>query len=349
VSISTNKGAFTKTEILSQPATWKETLQTLQSDWVGKLPNPQEYDQIVLTGCGSTYYLSIWAARFLHCNSGVPAVALPSSELWYSGEAWLKPFKKVLFIAISRSGQTTETLRALEMFLKNHKKDALAVTCYKDSLLAKMAPTSVITEAGIEQSIAQTRSFSNMMWPIILMQEKYIPENLASTIYTFAHTFLTNYQQTALQIGQDLNLERFFFLGNGPLFGLAQEVMLKMKEMSLSYSEAFHFLEFRHGPMSMVNNRSLIIGFTNKNTPSYPYEIAVFKDMQKLGGKTLAVGNIDKKSYGSDYLFDIGEKVPSPWIYPLYLPLIQLLACERSLAKGLNPDKPENLTAVVEL
>ncbi len=342
-----NSSNFTKTEILSQPETWKETLQYLKSDWDGKLPNVHDYDQIVITGCGSTYYLSIWAARFLHLKTGIPAIALPSSELWYSGDSWLKPFKKILFIAISRSGKTTETLHTLELFLKNRKGDALVITCYQDSLLAKMSPLTVATTEGMEHSIAQTRSFTNMMWPVILLSEKTISERLISTVYETARTFMTDYQDAAAAIGRDLNIERFFFLGNGPLFGLAQEVMLKMKEMSLSYSEAFHFMEFRHGPMSMVNKESLIIGFTNGSSLSF--ELPVFKDMQKLGGKTLAVGSEVEKQSGIDYRFDMGKKVPSPWIYPFYLPLIQLLACERSLAKGLNPDKPENLTAVVEL
>jgi glucosamine--fructose-6-phosphate aminotransferase (isomerizing) len=341
------RGTFTKTEILSQPETWKETLQYLRSDWSDKLPDPKHYDQIVITGCGSTYYLSIWAARFLHSSSGVPTIALPSSELWYSGDTWLKPFKKVLFIAISRSGQTTETLHALDSFLKTGSTDALAITCYKDSSLAKMSPLAITTISGMEQSVAQTRSFSNMMWPIILLGEREIPENTISAVHSAAKAYLSQYQDTARQIGSDLTIDRFFFLGNGPLFGLAQEVMLKMKEMSLSYSEAFHFLEFRHGPMSMVNPQSLIIGFTNDK--SYSYELPVFRDMQKLGGRTLAVGKISEKPQGIDYLFDIGKNVPSNWSFPFYLPLIQLLAYERSMSKGLNPDKPENLTAVVEL
>jgi len=342
-----NKGKFTQPEILSQPETWKETLRYLKTDWGGKLPNLQDYDQIIITGCGSPYYLSIWAARFLHCNVGIPAIALPSSELWYSGELWLKPFKKTLLIAISRSGQTTETLQALNLFLKFQKRDALAITCYQDSPLARMVPLSITTTAGMEQSVAQTRSFSNMMWPIILLSEKNISEELITTIHDSAQSLLSNYQATAREIGNDPTIERFFFLGNGPLFGLSQEVMLKMKEMSLSYSEAFHFLEFRHGPMSMVNSQSLIVGFTNQAT--HAFELPVFHDMQKLGGLTLAVGKFAEKPQSINYLFNIDKNVPFAWSYPFYLPLVQLIAFERSIAKGLNPDRPENLTAVVEL
>ena len=62
------------------------------------------------------------------------------------------------------------------------------------------------------------------------------------------------------RLGADLEVERFFFLGSGPFYGLACEAMLKLKEMSLSYAEPYHFLEFRHGPMSMVDARTLVVG-----------------------------------------------------------------------------------------
>ena len=64
----------------------------------------------------------------------------------------------------------------------------------------------------------------------------------------------------AQSIGADLDLDRFYFLGSGPRYGLACELSLKMKEMSLTHSEPFHFMEFRHGPMSMVTESTVIVG-----------------------------------------------------------------------------------------
>ena len=65
---------------------------------------------------------------------------------------------------------------------------------------------------------------------------------------------IENYQGLAQSIGTAADLDRFYFLGSGPRYGLACELSLKMKEMSLSHSEPFHFMEFRHGPMSMVTD-----------------------------------------------------------------------------------------------
>lgn len=342
-----NKGSFTSREILSQPETWAETLKYLKKDWSTGLPVIKDYDEVILTGCGSTYFLSIWAARLLQSSTGVTCVSVPGSEIWIAGKNWIHPSRKTLLIAVSRSGRTTETLHALEYFKKSCQGDAVAITCYADSPLAKMAPTVFTTTSGMEHSVAQTRSFTNMMWPVILLAQRNLPDDLVDTISRSAQKMIDTYQETAHRIGSNPAIERFFFLGSGPLYGLALEVMLKMKEMSLSYSEAFHFLEFRHGPMSMVNNHSLIVGFTDPKRAEY--ELPVFRDMKKLGGQTLAVGNLPGNSPAIDFEFKLNEAISTPWSYPLYLPLIQLVAYARSISRGLNPDKPENLTAVVEL
>lgn len=341
------RGKFTREEILSQPYTWNDTISCLQKDWGKKNPEIQNYEQVIITGCGSTYYLSIWAARFLQMSTGIPCISLPSSELWYSGDTWIKPHTNSLLISISRSGKTTETLHAMDTFLGSKGGDALAITCYADSPLAKMAPSSIITSAGMEHSIAQTRSFTNMMWPIIFMGSGNIHDEQIKLIRQSSQKIIDDYQSAALEIGNNPVFERFFFLGNGPLYGLAQEVMLKMKEMSLSYSEAYHFLEFRHGPMAMINNLSLVLGFIDEDT--HDFEFPVLHDMQKLGAKTLAVGKPYTPNEKPDFNFAWNREIPRQFTYPFYLPLIQLIAYERSMSKGLNPDKPENLTAVVEL
>jgi glutamine---fructose-6-phosphate transaminase (isomerizing) len=345
--MQSEKGKFTQQEILSQPSTWMETLKYLQADWEDKLPVLQNYDQIIITGCGSTYYFSIWASRFLQQNTGISCMALPSSEIWYSGESWLRPYRNTLVIAVSRSGLTTETLHAVEYYKQTKKGDVAVITCYEDSPLAKMSPITFATTAGKEQSIAQTRSFTNMMWPIIYLSERNVADALIEKIGQTSQQLIDKYRSIAQEIGRNSEITKFFFLGNGALHGLSQEVMLKIKEMSLSHSEAFHFLEFRHGPMSMVNKNALVVGF---NDPSLKeYEFPVMADMKKLGGCTLAVGAYESSPSFADYVFNIGKEIPQKWSYPLYLPLMQLIAYERSISKGLDPDNPENLSAVVEL
>jgi glucosamine--fructose-6-phosphate aminotransferase (isomerizing) len=143
-----------------------------------------------------------------------------------------------------------------------------------------------------------------------------------------------------LKAGAATDLDRFYFLGSGPRYGLACEVNLKMKEMTLTHSEPFHVLEFRHGPISMAGSTALVTGLLSES--NYDHEAAVMQDVQRLGGQTLALGEA-----GTDVAF--ASQLPEAMRNVLYLPIPQLMGCHRALAKGLNPDRPNNLNAVVKL
>jgi len=113
-----------------------------------------------------------------------------------------------------------------------------------------------------------------------------------------------------------------------------------MKEMTLTHSEPFHFLEFRHGPMSMVNQSTVVVGMLSEQ--NRVHEAKVLSEMKMLGGTVAAVGEKE-----ADVCFE--SNVPEQVRGVLYLPALQLMAFYRSVAKGLNPDRPTNLTAVVKL
>jgi glucosamine--fructose-6-phosphate aminotransferase (isomerizing) len=148
------------------------------------------------------------------------------------------------------------------------------------------------------------------------------------------------YEAWAKEMGENLAFDRFYFLGSGIRYGLACEVNLKMKEMTLTHSEPFHFLEFRHGPMSMVNENTVVVGMLSD--VNRVHEAKVLSEMKELGGTVASFGEKD-----ADVQFESG--IPELVRGVLYLPVLQLMAFYRSLAKGLNPDRPNNLTAVVKL
>lgn len=347
------RGLNTLAEIESQPATWEKVLSAFskKKDDLQNNLDLTKIDQAIVVGCGSTYYLSQSVAacfsRFFH----KPARAMPSSDVMIFPEL-IQP-EHTLMVAISRSGTTTETLRAVNKFKELRGGPVVSVTCYPDSPLA--ANTDFILEASAaqEKSIAQTRSFTSMLLlahafiSVCGHQEtgfekiKELPSLLADFIFRSG--------DLPQKIGEDLNIKHIIFLGGGPLYGLANEGMLKMKEMSLTYSEAFHPLEFRHGPMSMANNEMLVIGLMTSQGCSY--ETAVLKDMQNLGAKVMAVGEKlnDLRGWKPDHFFEIKSGL-NEWIRgPLYIPILQRIAFFRAIKKGLDPDQPRNLTAVVKL
>lgn len=151
---------------------------------------------------------------------------------------------------------------------------------------------------------------------------------------------ISSYGDGAQKIGEDLSFDRFYFLGSGMRYGLACEVNLKMKEMTLTHSEPFHFLEFRHGPMSMVNENTIVVGMLSEANRCH--EARVLDEMKALGARVLDIAETDAKIV-------FNSNIPEAVRGVLYLPVLQLIAFHRSLAKGLNPDRPTNLTAVVKL
>ena len=307
-----------------------------------QLPKAENYDQVIFTGCGSTYYLSLAAAALYQELTGRVARAIPSGELLLNPNTILAN-QKILLAAISRSGTTTETVKAVEKFKATKLGNVLVISNY-DEALARLADFSIVISNGQEESVAQTRSFASMYVSATAFCARIAGrDNLLDCMSSLPETgerLIKDFEPSARQMGENLNFDRFYFLGSGIRYGLACEVNLKMKEMTLTHSEPFHFLEFRHGPMSMINKKAFIVGLVSES--NFSHEKAVLNEMQVLGGKTVALGES-----GADIVFKSG--VPESVQGVLYLPVLQLMAFYRSLAKGFNPDRPANLTAVVKL
>jgi len=287
-------------EIISQPQTWRATLdgftdkRAALAEFLGET-NP---DHVLVTGCGSTHYLAQSAATTLTRRAGLPARALPASEIWlYHVQI---PLEKTLLLAVSRSGTTTETLRAVERFRETSDGPVLAINCYPESTLARQADFVLAAPAAQEQSVAQTRSFTSML-------------------------LLT--QSLTAALARD------------------EEMLARLRRLPVAH----HPLEFRHGPMSMVNEQTLVVGFLSDTGAAQ--ETRVLEDMSRLGGRTLALVE-DRAVFAGwqpDDLVELRSGLDEWERGPLYLPPIQQMAYHRAVAKGLNPDRPHNLTAVVEL
>lgn len=344
-----DKGVSTKEEILSQPEIWERSLTRLQNGGWDSFPALNDYQQIYVIGCGSTYYLSTWASKVIQTQTGICSRPLPASELWLQSDAWISPGKKFCILAISRSGSTSETVEAVRLLRPNPWVDVIVITCYPESDLALMADTFIAFPAAQEKSIAQTRSFSNMMLGIPFLIHRDYKEGLAGQLHSCGSKLIETHSALMMDLANDSDLNRLFFLGSGSRYGLACEAMLKMKEMSLSYSEAYHFLEFRHGPMSMVNDESLIIGLLGDQNQSK--ELRVLQDMKNLGGKILAIGDEikGKLPVWIDHYIPLNRQGLNGYGDVLYLPPLQILAYEKAIKKNLDPDNPKNLDAVVIL
>ncbi len=340
-------GQHTLLEIQSQPEVWTEALaafdpgrQHLQS-----LLETGAFDQVIVTGCGSTYYLALTAARLLR-QAGCHALACPASELLLHRKSISLPGHRYLLLSVSRSGSTTETVRAQERFRANHGGPIVTITCDAGSPLAGSADFALAIDAAQERSVAQTRSFSSMLLVLQQLAALVAGHDLAASrpLPDFCRHLLNRYGGLAQSLGENSAISKFFFLGSDALYGIACEAMLKMKEMSLSYSEAYHTLEFRHGPMSMVGEDSLVIGLISPDAARH--EQRVLQEMAELGATVLAIG---QELGPHQHQVALPADLPA-WCAPvLYLPILQLLAYRRAIFNGCDPDNPQQLTAVVAL
>lgn len=349
------RGVHTYREIMGQFAAWEATMNEVlnQQQRLERFLQEEGFEEVVFTGCGSGYYLSLAATAAFQAITGVRSSAVPASEIFFYPERSLMQEDATLLVAVSRSGETTETLQAVETFRRRGGERVLAISCYQESALVKSASFSLVAKKAREKSVVQTGSFSSMLLAAQLcaaiaagrtnhqVELKALPTH-GARVMGESHPLI---RRTA----EDERYTQFFFLGSGGYYGLACEASLKMKEMSLSQAEAFHSLEFRHGPKSMLAENSLVIALLSNS--AMRYEVPLLAELKGYGGQVLALverGSKDELG-GVDYVIPLHSGLSELARGFLFIPPLQLLGYYRAMAKGLDPDRPAHLDSVVRL
>lgn len=346
-------GAATLREIFSQPQAWRSSLQTLEKlklePLVGdKHPGSHEW---LFVGCGTSYYLAQAAAASLTSLVGMPARAVPASEiLLFPDRIFLPVNKAAIFpVLISRSGNTSEVLEVANL-LTRRGVEFLAITCDGNEL-ARLT-RRVVKLPVTEDSTVMTSSFTSMLLALQFIAArlagndefnealKLLPDLLARLFPVHA----PRVEEFAQQSFEDVA-----FLAQGALYPIASEASLKVMESSSSYAQFFHTLEFRHGPKSIVT-RKVLVGALLSET-GYAEESAVLREMKELDGRTLAIANTITPEVARNADLAIGLALPVPELARLVVYVVwgQLLGSHLGLGKGLNPDAPRNLTRFVLL
>jgi len=346
-------GAFALIEILSQPLCWKTSLTQLRETGVlqriaAQFAGAQEW---VFIGCGSSFYVAQAAAASMTALSRTPARAVPASEilLYPNLYPWSPNSVPVL---ISRSGRTSEALRVAED-LRARRIDTVGISCAPGQTLEQLVSSAILLPAADEQSTVMTRSFTSMLMAL---------QALAATIG--GHTDFLSAQLESVKAGEKLidtlpqrvgkfvakhQFADYVCLGQGGLYGIACESALKLTEMSVSYAQSFHTMEFRHGPKSIVSEDTLIVFLLSE--AGYKSELEVLEEIKELGGTTMVVTNrADARAKAAaDFLVEFNTQA-SEWAQiPLFLPSQQLMGLYTGTKKGLDPDRPRHLSRVVVL
>ncbi len=303
-----------------------------------------------LVGCGASYYLALIGNSLLMGED--LSFAFPSSEILVSSER-IPNVSFDTILSFSRSGESTETVKATK-YMKKREPEAknIGFTCTEESTIQKNSNISIISRDGKEQSVVMTKSFSSMLVAIEYFSKLNTGENSVfkdfQTLPKNSEKMLKKSEKLAKKItNSEEKLKKFVFLGPGEYYGLASEAMLAIEEMSLSWSKAYHPLEFRHGPRSIVDDETLVTLFTPSRRVSEHKKL--LEEVQDLGAKTLAVGKkSDVGDMESSYVLEVESEKENPSL-SLYIPIAQFLAYFRAVKLGLDPDNPQNLTKVVKI
>lgn len=349
---SSTEGLHTIAEILSEPQTWRQCLSELLEN--GQLVKVNEKlnknVEWIFVGCGSSFYLAQIAASSWSILTGSPARAIPASEILLFPELFPAPCQPVF---ISRSGRTSEIVEAAQYAESDLGIQSLAITCGMGTPIEEICSQVVRLSSADEKSTVMTRSFTSMLLALQAL----------AAVRASSKSFLTSLQalptQAALRLDSMQGSVRslvdkqtyadYVFLGQGPFFGVAQESMLKVKEMSCSYAQAFHTLEFRHGPKAIVSPETLLTFFVSES--GFADEISVLREMKELGGTTLVISNSITAAIraSADYSIELSLDVPEVARAVAAVMAGQFLGFYTGMRKGFNPDRPRNLSRVVML
>lgn len=303
----------------------------------------------VFTGCGTSYYLAIAAARFYQEVTGEAARAVPASEIFMNPGQFLVPGKKHKIIAISRSGSTSEVISALKSLSHLSEVSTLAITCKTDSDMSRLADETISLDHVREKSVVMTQSFSSMYYALQMFAAKVSKKQTVldqlKEVPSYAEQLIDKSDELKA-VADNLNFKRFVFLGSGIFNGIACEATLKLKEMTQTECETYTKLEFRHGPISIVNNETVAVLLSEKKTKEL--DKSLLKDIKSYGGYTVAVGNVYDQDL-ADRVVTLGTKLSDLTSSVLIMPVLQMLAYHRAVKHGLNPDRPRNLNQVVKI
>lgn len=286
---------------------------------------------VVVVGCGTSYYLAQTIASAFNQN-GRNAVAVPGGEWARRPSSYVAKRDGVCVVALSRSGESTETVQAVDASRAAGLR-TIAITCEKDSSIARAAAETIYLPTHKEEGVVMTSSASLML----IAGLRLAGAPLDDTIIAAAQAVLA----TIGNLEADVIAERqhFVYLGAGAYYGVASEGALKLQEMSLSYAQTFHPMEYRHGPISLIDERSLVVLLYSDDTAEEEAKLA--REIQDKGGKVIGFGGPGNVS--------IPLKGESLARLPEVLPALQVFGERIAGSKQIDTTAPRHLTKVVVL
>jgi tagatose-6-phosphate ketose/aldose isomerase len=344
-------------EICQQPWTWLQTSERMIASRENLIQITKDMRSVTLTGSGSSQYAAECVHFAIQNSLGMRIASVSGGDLLIYGGKVLPPERPGLLISLARSGDSPESRGAIEFLLNSEPKlRHIVVTCNEQGSLAKEwrdnAKVHVITlpKETNDQSLVMTSSFTNLLLATRFMSMLEKPDEylrLCKALSAIAKELIaTNFD--VLAETAKTNFERVVFLGSGARFGASREAALKMLEMTAGRVATLceTYLGFRHGPMSYVQEKTLIVCFLSSDSVLRAYELDLLQELDRknLGLAKLIVGEeiprsaLRKEDIAIDCpgLAELGDEEAAA----IDVVVAQLLGFFRCLKEGLRPDSP---------
>ncbi len=310
-------------------------------------------EEINICACGTSYHAGITASYLFERLSKIRCNVVIASEFRYK-EPLLN--KNSLFIVISQSGETADTLEALKM-AKNAGLKTLVVCNVDNSSMTRLADNTILTRAGIEKGVASTKAFSTqtvVLWMLSLyfakQNDKISPETLQKEIHALREvpkSLIVSdkmHEKTRRLSKRYLHGHGFFFIGRDVFFPLALEGALKLKEISYLHAEGYPAGEMKHGPIALADPELFTIALMPENLL---YD-KIKSNVEELSARDSTICTISPLEFELSDDFIKTQKADHYMLeFFEMLVVLQLLSMEISIRLGNDVDMPRNLAKSV--
>jgi len=350
-------------EIFEQPNALKNNLRgRLTANGIhinGILENEQIFKQaerLIIVSCGTSWHAALVAEYFIEGIARVPVEVEYASEFRYRDPIITE---KDIIIAISQSGETADTLAALEI-AKNKGAFTFGICNVVGSSIARITNAGIYTKAGSEIGVASTKAFTTQlsalaMVAIQLGKLKGTISNNKIGVYLDQLNQLPDLIKESLKCENDvkaisetfMNVSNFLYLGRGANFPIALEGALKLKEISYIHAEGYPAAEMKHGPIALIDEEMPVVVIANSKV-HYEKVLSNIQEVKARSGFVIAI-----VQEGDTEIFRIADAViempaVSEFLSP-FISTIPLQLLSYYIAKGLDRDvdKPRNLAKSV--
>lgn len=344
------KGTLTFNEMSQQPDAWKSALQIVNNSrqdiysWFVK----EAFAQVVFIGTGSSYNAALACANFFLDVTGVNSAAFPSSELFYGLRLPYDDKRKTLVIALSRSGETSETLWGIDRIrAKSPNSRIFAMTAAENSSILTKADKALVFPDAREESYVATKSYTSFVIAVKLLTSILIKNaGLYNEIMKVPSLLEIRKYHTEVQKVVSSKFTGFLTAGCGQYYAHAQEGSQLIKTMAAAPCDTNHTLELRHGNAAYATQQMLSIVLSTSSMQRA--EGVVLGELAAIKCHRMVLcEKADSKLGLADFVIELNSGLSEHTRDLLMIPILQELAFYMAIAKGYNPDKPKHVAPVV--